>query len=87
MVILFSYTDFGLFGEFLLRFAFISLFLGLPSSVAATVWAFRNAPEGYEDEDGFHFSKGRSPLWWLSVNRCSIYSSVLYLAGSITPIW
>ena len=87
MVIVFLYTDFGLPGDFLLRFALISVILALPSGVAATVWAFRNAPDGYEDENGFHFSETRTARWWLSANRHSIRSSILYLARSIVPIW
>jgi hypothetical protein len=46
-------------GHLLLRFGAISLLLGLPLSLAAILWALRNAPEGYEDEKGFHFKQTR----------------------------
>jgi len=35
------------------------LFLGLALSLAAILWALGNAPEGYEDEKGFHFKQSR----------------------------
>ena len=87
MVILFLYTDFGLPGDFLLRFALISVILALSSGVAATVWAFRNAPGGYEDENGFHFSETCGARRRLCVNRYSLHSSIPYLARPIAPIW
>jgi hypothetical protein len=46
-------------GHLLLRFGVIPLLLGLALSLAAILWALRNAPEGYEDENGFHFKQSR----------------------------
>ena len=44
----------------LLRFGIIALLL-LPLGMVAIVAAFLHAPEGYEDETGFHFTESRSP--------------------------
>ena len=55
-------ADSGSFGDLLLRFGIILLILGLPLSLAAILWALRNAPEGYEDEKGFHFKQSRPAI-------------------------
>jgi hypothetical protein len=54
----FSNMDLSGTGIRLLCFAVALL---LPLSVAAILWALRHAPEGYEDETGFHFKESRSP--------------------------
>ena len=41
-------------GNLLLRFGAILVLLGLPLSFAAILATLRYAPEGYEDEEGFH---------------------------------
>jgi len=51
---LLSNADSGCTGHLLLRFGAILVFLGLPVSLAAILVTLRNAPEGYEDEEGFH---------------------------------
>ena len=52
-------TDLGSLAHLSFRFGFISAVLGLSLGLGALVLAFRNAPEGYEDEDGFHFKEAR----------------------------
>ena len=41
-------------GHLFLRVGEILMLLGLPLSLAAIIAALRNAPEGYQDEKGFH---------------------------------
>ena len=41
----------------LLRLGALMLF-GLSLSLTTILWALRAAPEGYEDENGFHFEPG-----------------------------
>ncbi len=57
-------SDAGLpsFGSPPLCFRFASVLLGLSVSLGALLWALRNAPEGYEDEKGFHFSETRTVI-------------------------
>ncbi len=45
-----------------LCFGFASILLGLSVSLGALLWTLRNAPEGYEDESGFHFRKARTVI-------------------------
>ena len=48
-------------GHLLLRLGAILVLVALPLSLAAIVLALRNAPEGYEDKEGFHFTESRQP--------------------------
>jgi hypothetical protein len=41
-------------------FAVVPVVLGIPLGLTIVLYGLRNAPEGYEDEDGFH-SKRRRP--------------------------
>jgi hypothetical protein len=43
-----------------LPFAVVPAALGIPLGLAVVLCGLRNAPEGYEDEDGFH-SKQKRP--------------------------
>lgn len=55
-----SNAGLGSISHFLLQIGAVFVLLGLPLSLTAVLWALRNAPEGYEDETGFH-SKQRRP--------------------------
>jgi hypothetical protein len=46
-------------GDLSLRFGFIAVLLGLSVSLTAVGLALRSAPEGHEDEAGFHFKEAR----------------------------
>jgi hypothetical protein len=59
---LLSNADLGSGGHLLLRLGAILMLLGLPLSLGGIVWALRNAPEGYEDEEGFHSKQRRSSI-------------------------
>jgi len=41
-------------------FAIVSI-LGIASSLAVISHSLRNAPEGYQDERGFHFARPKKP--------------------------
>jgi hypothetical protein len=51
---LLSVATFSLSEHPLLRLGSILLLVGVTLSLTVIVWALRNAPEGYEDDKGFH---------------------------------
>ena len=51
----------GSTGHLLLQLGAILVLVALPLSLAALLSSLRNAPEGYEDKEGFHFTEGRQP--------------------------
>ena len=44
----------------------LSIFVGIISALGLVIWELRNAPMGYESEDGFHiaYENGLPPQRW-----------------------
>ena len=62
LFMLVSDAAFPSWGTLWLCFGFASATLGLSASLGALSWMLRNAPEGYEDEQGFHFTENRNVI-------------------------
>jgi len=57
-----SDAAFPSWGTLWLCFGFASAALGFSASWGALLWMLRSAPEGYEDEQGFHFRRTRNVI-------------------------
>jgi hypothetical protein len=59
---LLSNANLGSTGNLLFQLVATLVLLGVPLSLAALLLSLRNAPEGYEDEKGFHFTQSRPSI-------------------------
>lgn len=48
------FTSLGAIGDLGLGFALFAFLFGLSLGLVTVLWALCSAPEGYEDEEGFH---------------------------------
>jgi hypothetical protein len=62
LLVLVSDAAFPSLGTNWLCVGFASVLLGLSASLGALLWMLRSAPEGYQDEQGFHFRKTRNVI-------------------------
>ena len=62
----------------------LSIFVGIISALGVVIWELRNAPMGYESEDGFHIAYENSllPQRWRAARGSNAKTQFRINAGS-----